>query len=123
MTEYENQTISFVAHEADMARMERSNKRWFIFAIIELIIIIGMVVGIAIYESQFEVVEESTTQTVTQDVDNGDGDALVKGIIGDVNGTSETDGKNDSKKKVSEEKETLNDKSRQCDEFGNLALD
>ena len=82
MSEKENQTISFVAHEADMARMERSNKRWFILALIELTVIVAMIVGFVLYESQYEVVEETTTrQVVTQDVDTGEGDAVVPGIL------------------------------------------
>lgn len=112
MSENENQTISFVAHEADMARMERSNKRWFILALIELTVIVSMIVGFVLYESQYEVVEESTTQTVKQDVDNGNGDALVKGLIGDINGESTSNGKNDQDEALSQKEEKVNDKSR-----------
>lgn len=112
MSEKENQTISFVAHEADMARMERSNRRWFILALIELTVIVSMIVGFVLYESQYEVVEESTTQTVTQDVDTGDGDALVKGLIGDINGESTSDGKNNQDEALSQKEEKVNDKSR-----------
>lgn len=109
MTENENQTISFVAHEADMARMERSNKRWFILALIELTVIVAMIVGFVLYESQYEVVEESTTQTVTQDVDNGNGDTLVKGLVGDINGTSTSDGKDDPQEALPQKEEKVND--------------
>jgi len=44
-------------------RLEKSNKRWFIIAIIELVIIVGIVVGFFIYESQFEYVTTTTEQT------------------------------------------------------------
>ena len=43
------------------------------------------------YESQWEVVEE-TTETISQDVDTGIGDAVVAGI-GDAYGTSKANGK------------------------------
>lgn len=109
MSEKENQTISFVAHEADMARMERSNKRWFILALIELTVIVAMIVGFVLYESRYEVVEESTTKTVTQDVDNGNGDALVKGLIGDINGESTSNSKDDPQEEVSQKEEKVND--------------
>lgn len=111
MSEKENQTISFVAHEADMARMERSNKRWFILALIELTVIVAMIVGFVLYESQYEVVEETTTrQVVTQDVDTGDGDAVVSGIGGVTDGAGEADGsQNDDKKTLPQKEEKVND--------------
>ena len=42
-------TIPFVAHESAMNRMERTNKRLSIIAIVELIIILLMFIGIMVY--------------------------------------------------------------------------
>lgn len=112
MEENEVKAISFVAHEADMARMERANVRWFRLALIELVVIIAMIVGFAVYENQYETVEETTTQTVTQDVTNGDGSTSVKGLIGDIYGESEADGEDNQNETLSQKEEKINDKSR-----------
>lgn len=56
-------SIPFVAHESDMNRMERVNKRLNIVVIIEAIIILLMFTGIMIYfYLPSEVIED--TQTV-----------------------------------------------------------
>lgn len=54
-------TIPFVAHESAMNRMERTNKRLSIIAIIELIIILLMFIGIMVYFYLPTEVEETTT--------------------------------------------------------------
>ena len=36
-----------------LQELKASNKRWFIIAIVELIIIVSMVIGYFVYESQF----------------------------------------------------------------------
>ena len=71
--------IPFVAHEADMNRMERTQKRIITIAIIELLVILGMFISIMIYfYLPTEVIEEETTQTV-QDI----ADSKVHQNIGD----------------------------------------
>ena len=60
-----------------MKELKTHSKRWFIIAIIELIIIITTNAGWLIYESQFETVTEEQTQeayyndnsTVTQNIE------------------------------------------------------
>lgn len=42
-------TVPFVAHESAMNRMERTNKRLSIIAIVELVVILIMFAGIMIY--------------------------------------------------------------------------
>ena len=46
-----------------LGEIKKSNKRWFIIAIIELVIIVAMAIGFFIYESQFEYVTTATEQT------------------------------------------------------------
>jgi cytoskeletal protein RodZ len=83
--------VPYIVHESAMARQERNNKRLWIVVIILIAALILSNAAWVYYESQFEVVE---TKEVTQDVDTGDGDAIVSGI-GDVNyGESETDSQN-----------------------------
>lgn len=62
--------ISRHAHEADMDRMERVNKRVFWAWIITLVLFAASWAGFIWYESQWEVVE--THQEVVQEA-NGDG--------------------------------------------------
>ena len=57
--------VPFVAHESAMNRMERTNKRLSIIAIVELVVILLMFVGIMIYFYLPTEVEE-----VTQDVND-----------------------------------------------------
>lgn len=69
-----------------MARQERHCKRLFVLCILLFVSLLATNAGWLWYESQFT--EEVTT--VTQDVDTGEGSAVVAGI-GDAYGTSETD--------------------------------
>lgn len=85
--------VPYLVHEQDMARQERTIKRVWILCIILIIALIGSNAGWLYYESQWQVVENSTE--VTQDVDTGNGNANVTGI-GDINGTGETDGKDNN---------------------------
>lgn len=69
-----------IAYEM-LQEIKKSSKRWFIIAIIELIIIIGMVISFFIYESQYnyesiedvyQYTEESTYSTVDQNLEIGE---------------------------------------------------
>lgn len=78
--------VPFIVHESGMARMERTNKRLWIVVIILILALILSNFGWVLYESQF------VDEVVTQEIDTGDGDAVVAGI-GDVNyGESTADG-------------------------------
>lgn len=81
------QPVDFQTHQADMARMERANRRLFILLIIALVMLLLTNIGWVWYESQFETVSEM----VQQEVDTGEGDAWVAG--GNlIYGQSATDG-------------------------------
>ena len=72
-------TIPFAVHESAMVRAERHIKSliWII------VLLVGINAGWLIYESQFETVEETTTETtVTQD--NADGYNNYIGNDGDI---------------------------------------
>ena len=88
----ENQNVPYLMHEADMARMERANKRLWILLIILVCMLVGTNAAWIVYESQFQTVD------VSQEVDTGEGDAFVAGY-GDVNyGESQADSENQSEK-------------------------
>lgn len=85
-----NEPVPYIVHESVVARMERIIKRLWILCIImfiSLIITNGMWIC---YERQWEVSE----QEVLQDIDTGNGSAVISGI-GDINyGAGETEGQN-----------------------------
>lgn len=84
--------IPFVAHESMMVRMERTNHRLWILCIFLVICLIASNFAWIVYESQWEVVEETTTD-VTQDSGNG-GENRLNIVGGDYYG--ETDSTNDN---------------------------
>lgn len=88
MKENEIITIPYLVHEGDMARQERTIKRLWILCIILILLLAGSNAAWFYYENQFEDVV-TTTQTVAQDVDTGDGTAIINDGV-HVNGESET---------------------------------
>ena len=80
--------IPYFAHEGEMTRLERINKRWFIAFMVVLIMLFATNAGWIYYEMQFEDV------LVTQEVDTGEGTALVSGT-GDITyAENQADGQN-----------------------------
>ena len=90
----EKNSVPFIVHEADMTRMERSNHRLWVVVIVLIIVCLLTNGGWIWYESQREVIEETTTQTVTQEAQSDSGSARNTYIGGD-NGESETDSHED----------------------------
>ena len=82
--------IDYIAHEADMARMERINKRlWVALLVIIALFTITNAAWIW-HENQFE--DVVTTETVTQESDAKDGGTAIVNNGGDViYGESQTD--------------------------------
>lgn len=79
--------IDYVAHEADMARMERINRRLWIVVLVLIVLLAASNAAWIWYESQF--VDEVT---VTQESDAKDGGTAIVNNGGDVNyGESSTD--------------------------------
>lgn len=78
-------SIPYYVHEGEMYRVERLNKRWFIAFLIVLAMLFVTNAGWIVYDHQFQ------DYFVQQDVDTGDGEAVVAGV-GDANyGQSQTD--------------------------------
>ena len=73
--------IPFAAHESAMARSERHIKALIWVIVLLIVLLVGTNAGWLIYNSQFEVVEETTT-TITQD--NADGYNNYIGNDGDI---------------------------------------
>jgi len=82
--------VPYIVHEAEMARMERVNTRLFWAWVVTLILLVGCVAGFIWYEAQFTDEEN----TVTQDIDTGNGNLAVTGIGDLYYGESTSNSKN-----------------------------
>lgn len=60
--------VPFIVHEADMARMERNNKRLWIALILVIVLLVGSNIAWTVYENQYEDVVE---ETYTSEADGG----------------------------------------------------
>lgn len=81
LTEKDLVTIPFFAHEAEVERLTKINKRLFALCIIFFLGIVGQRVGQWIYDSQYEdiiITQEADTDTGGNVIMNGTG-------IGDIN--------------------------------------
>ena len=82
------ETIPYVVHESEVARLERTIKRLFIICILLIVVAVGTNAYWIWYEAQFE----DIVTTVTQDVDSGEGgDAIINDGV-HVNGESKAVG-------------------------------
>ena len=79
-TEKTPANVPYVAHEFAMARAERQSKRLVAVIILLILLLVGSNIGWLVYNSQFEVVEESTV--ITQE--NADGYNNYIGNDGDI---------------------------------------
>lgn len=81
----ENQsiTVPYVAHESDMARSERHNKRLWVVILVLIIALLGTNIAWIIYENSFD--DYVIKQDVEQDADNGTNNF----VCGDVYGEAE----------------------------------
>lgn len=80
-----DKSIPYYLHEGEMARQERTIKRLWILCLIMVFLLVGTNAGWLWYENQF------IDEVVTQDVDTGDGTAIVSGIGDIAYGTSKAD--------------------------------
>lgn len=77
--------IPYYAHEGEMARAERMNKRLWIVILVLIICLVGTNAGWIVYESQF------ADEVITQEVDTGEGTAVVSGTGDAIYGESKAD--------------------------------
>ena len=71
----EHDAVPFLVHEADMARMERQNKKTWVLCVILAALLVISWAGFLIFESQFEYVSETTQETFEATAD-GNGTAI-----------------------------------------------
>lgn len=70
--ENKRENVPYIVHEADMSRMERTNKRLWIVVIALIGVLLGTNGAWLWYESQFEYATEETVQHVNQNAENGE---------------------------------------------------
>ena len=88
------ETIPYVVHESEVARLERVIKRLFIICVLLIIVAVGTNAYWIWYEAQFE----DIVTTVTQDVDSGEGgDAIINDGV-HVNGENKAIGDSQTEK-------------------------
>lgn len=63
----ETAMIPYFAHEGEMARMERANKRLWIVILVLIVCLVGSNIGWLVYESQFAEVVTTTEIDAEQD--------------------------------------------------------
>ena len=62
-----------------LQEVKRTNKRLFVIVIVELVIIVSMIVGFLIYESQFQY-STSSEEIYTQETSNNDSSDITQSI-------------------------------------------
>ena len=87
MNEDKTAMIPYFAHEGEMVRMERMNKRLWILCIILILLLAGSNAWWVHYENQFEDVVTVTQESSTED----GGNAIVNNEGSVIYGEGETD--------------------------------
>lgn len=77
-----NVSVPYVVHESAMARCERHSKRLWVVVLVLIGALIFSNLAWIIYNSQFEVVEETTETSIAQENDSGDNNYI--GSNGDI---------------------------------------
>ena len=80
------ESIPYIVHESEVARLERIIKRLFIICIMLIVVAVGSNIAWLIYESQFE----DVVTTVTQELDSGLGGTATINDGVHINGESKT---------------------------------
>ena len=85
MKELLNETMTRAAHELDMARMERANKRQWIVILVLIILFVGSNAWWLYRETQFTD-EVTTTIDAVQETEDGGNNTVVGGDYGTTEG-------------------------------------
>ena len=73
-------SVPYVVHESAMARAERQTKSLVWVIVLLIVLLVGTNAGWLWYESQFEVVEETTEEyVIEQDAESGNNNSIING--------------------------------------------
>lgn len=78
-----NASIPFAAFEANEQRHERKERNFFVVILVLIGLLVLSNLAWLLYESQFEVVEETETYSISQESE-GDANSIING--GEING-------------------------------------
>lgn len=87
-TEFNDNSVPYIVHEGTVMRQEKTIVRQWITIILLIVLLVASNLAWIYYESQFE--DTETTTTVTQELDAGQGDAIINDGV-HINGENETD--------------------------------
>ena len=93
-----DKNIPYIVFESTVARFDRVIKRLWIVILILVFLLLGTNLAWLYYESQYEVIDTTTTQTVTQDTEEGGTNSFIGGD--NYGTTDDKDSKADAKKKT-----------------------
>ena len=78
-----NASIPFAAFEANEQRHERKERNFFVVILVLIGLLVLSNLAWLLYESQFEIVEETETYSISQESE-GDANSIING--GEING-------------------------------------
>lgn len=74
-----SESVPYIVHESDMARLERANKRWFTLCVVLIAALVLALVGLWYQSTLYHRVTETTVTDVWQDSDNSSTNRFVGG--------------------------------------------
>lgn len=82
-TDKKPSSVPYAVLEDFKETAKANSLKWFIICLVLIVLLVGSNIGWLVYESQFEVVEE-THQEVVQDAENGENHFVGGDVIGET---------------------------------------
>ena len=82
-TDKKPSSVPYAVIEDFKETAKANSLKWFIICLVLIVLLVGSNIGWLVYESQFEVVEE-THQEVVQDAENGENHFVGGDVIGET---------------------------------------
>ena len=82
-TDKKPSSVPYAVLEDFKETAKANSLKWFIICLVLIVLLVGSNIGWLVYESQFEVVEE-TYQEVAQDAENGENHFVGGDVIGET---------------------------------------
>ena len=82
-TDKKPSSVPYAVFEDFKETAKANSLKWFIICLVLIVLLVGSNIGWLVYESQFEVVEE-TYQEVVQDAENGENHFVGGDVIGET---------------------------------------
>ena len=66
-----------------LRELKQNSRRWFIIAIVELVLLVGSNIGWLVYQSQYETVSDETTTEYSQEADTDGNNSPINQNMGE----------------------------------------